>query len=416
MPSIISAHNVGKLYHLIEGRPYFTLRDSITQLLKNPVKTLLPAKDETVWVLKDVDFDVKEGEILGILGNNGAGKSTLLKILSRITPPTQGDITIRGRIGSLLEVGTGFHPELSGRENIYLNGAILGMTRAEVQSQFDTIVEFAEVEKFLDTPMKHYSSGMYMRLAFAVAAHLQSEILLVDEVLAVGDVEFQKKCLGKMGDIAKQGRTILFVSHNMGAVQNLCSRCIVLEKGRLIADAPTKDAITTYLAKSHAGLEDGVLIDRRRLFGLGTQARITKIRLATPKGERISTVDSTKPFEISFDVFTEQKLKTGWYLSIKDENRRPVLLLSSGHLRGKEYTLEKGKNTITCSLEATHLASGRYSIDCALTYPNREQYDFVEDALFFNVTKADPYKSGFDYNQQWGSYYVDHAWTHQRGE
>lgn len=212
---------------------------------------------ETLWALKDVSFQVQQGEVLGIIGRNGAGKSTLLKILSRVTAPTSGQVKVKGRIASLLEVGTGFHPELTGRENIFLNGAILGMSRQEVQRKFDEIVSFAEVEKFVDTPVKRYSSGMHVRLGFAVAAHLESEILIVDEVLAVGDAEFQKKCLGKMGDVAGEGRTVLFVSHNMGAVSELCNRSILLDRGVLIHDGITHDVVTYYLqANSQTGIVD----------------------------------------------------------------------------------------------------------------------------------------------------------------
>jgi lipopolysaccharide transport system ATP-binding protein len=410
MKTIINVHHLSKQYQLTEGKPYYTLRDNLTTILKNPLSLLKRSQNKTFWALKDLNFTVNEGEILGILGNNGAGKSTLLKVLSRITPPTKGEITIEGRLGSLLEVGTGFHPELSGRENIYLNGAILGMTRAEVESQFDTIVEFAEVEKFLDTPMKHYSSGMYMRLAFAVAAHLQSEIILVDEVLAVGDIEFQKKCLGKMGDIAKQGRTILFVSHNMGAVQQLCSRCIVLEKGKIIYTGETNKAIGKYLEHSHIASTQGNLKDRPRGHNVTLTAKLEKITLRSDENLGSATVDSTKSFDIDISFRAKENIKTGFYLSIKDENRRPVLLLSSGHLRGKDYSLGKGKHTLRCHVDATHLTSGRYSIDCGLTYPNRETVDSVEDALFFTVTNSDPYKKGFDYSQQWGSYHVHHEW------
>ena len=234
---------------------YRTLRDSLVQTIASPFERAAAvwrghatdAAEDEIWALDDVSFEVKRGDVVGIIGRNGAGKSTLLKILSRITEPTQGRVCLKGRIGSLLEVGTGFHPELTGRENIYLNGAMLGMRRAEIERKFDEIVAFAELEKFLDTPVKHYSSGMYMRLAFAVAAHLETEILLVDEVLAVGDAAFQKKCLGKMGDVAKHGRTVLFVSHNMGAIMQLCPTSFTLQKGKLVAQGPSKEMVQQYL-------------------------------------------------------------------------------------------------------------------------------------------------------------------------
>jgi len=252
----IHVDNLGKLYRLGAADQHDTLRDSMLHTLAFPKRILSKLKgqrseikrDEWLWALRNISFEVARGEIVGIIGRNGAGKSTLLKILSRITTPTEGQAQIKGRVGSLLEVGTGFHPELSGRENIFLNGAILGMRKVEIARKFDEIVAFSEVEKFLDTPIKHYSSGMYMRLAFAVAAHLETEVLIVDEVLAVGDAEFQRKCLGKMEDVSRSGRTVLFVSHSMPAIQRLCRRGILLNKGSVELDAPVSPVIERYLA------------------------------------------------------------------------------------------------------------------------------------------------------------------------
>ena len=266
--SAILASDLGKRYRLGTREPYRALRDSIAGLPRAAVRTLARSlsKDgrkkyraggaDHFWALRDISFDVHHGEVLGIIGRNGAGKSTLLKIFSQITEPTAGRAEIRGRVGSLLEVGTGFHPELTGRENIYLNGAILGMRRREIRTKFDEIVDFAELEQFLDTPVKHYSRGMYTRLAFSVAAHLDPEILLVDEVLAVGDLAFQAKCLRKMQAVSGTGRTILFVSHNMGAIQRLCTRCLLLDEGRLIYDGDPGQAVRTYV--SDAALRDSV--------------------------------------------------------------------------------------------------------------------------------------------------------------
>ena len=258
--TVISVENLSKAYRLGQiGTGTLTndlkvwwakARGKSNPLLKISQKDYGDRNGEEVWALQDVSFRVGQGEVLGIIGRNGSGKSTLLKILSRITAPTSGQVKAKGRIASLLEVGTGFHPELTGRENIYLNGAILGMTKMEVYRKFDEIVAFAEVEKFIDTPVKRYSSGMYVRLAFAVAAHLEPEVLLVDEVLAVGDLEFQKKCLGKMGDVAKQGRTVLFVSHNMAAIQQLCTCCILLDKGGLVIKDNTQKVIGEYLIRN----------------------------------------------------------------------------------------------------------------------------------------------------------------------
>jgi len=251
----ISVENLGKCYQIGELENYYTLRDSLTNIIKYPFKLISNGGDvkkkseiEYIWALKDVNFEVKHGEIIGIIGRNGAGKSTLLKVLSRITTPTEGRVKINGRVGSLLEVGTGFHPELTGRENIYLNGSILGMSKKEIERKFDEIVDFAEIEKFLDTPVKRYSSGMYVRLAFAVAAHMEPEILIIDEVLAVGDIAFQKKCLGKMDDVSKQGRTILFVSHNMTSINQLCEKSILLEEGQIVEYSQTEIVLNKYFS------------------------------------------------------------------------------------------------------------------------------------------------------------------------
>lgn len=252
---VIHIEHLGKQYCIGQKTSYRTLREAIMDAAKAPFRSLKNTKSENnteyFWALKDISFDVEKGEIIGIIGRNGAGKSTLLKILSRITEPTEGRAEIRGRVGSLLEVGTGFHPELTGRENIYLSGSILGMKRSEIDKKFDAIVKFAETEKFLDTPLKRYSSGMQVRLGFAVAAHMEPEILIVDEVLAVGDLTFQKKSLGKMNEVAKDGRTVLFVSHNMGAVHNLCSRCVLLKNGQVSMDGPTEQVIQKYLLENN---------------------------------------------------------------------------------------------------------------------------------------------------------------------
>jgi len=251
MPPIITIQNLGKRYRLgTAGAAYSTVREALVTAVRAPLQSFRSSgssASESIWALRDVSFEVAAGEVVGIIGRNGAGKSTLLKVLSRITEPTTGRVVLYGRVGSLLEVGTGFHPELTGRENIFLNGSILGMTRREIQNKFDEIVSFAEIEKFLDTPVKRYSSGMYVRLAFAVAAHLEPEILVVDEVLAVGDYAFQQKCLKKIQDVSVHGRTILFVSHNMGAISRLCQRCILLEHGQVVAMGPTSEVVQTYM-------------------------------------------------------------------------------------------------------------------------------------------------------------------------
>ncbi len=297
----IRVAGLGKEYQLgTRERGYTTFREAVGRAVTAPFRRLRQLSGATesstsFWALKDVSFDVEPGEVVGIIGRNGAGKSTLLKILSQITEPTTGEIALNGRVASLLEVGTGFHPELSGRENIYLNGAILGMSRAEIKRKFDEIVAFAEVEKFLDTPVKRYSSGMYVRLAFAVAAHLEPEILIVDEVLAVGDTAFQKKCLGKMGEVAKGGRTVLFVSHNMGAIQTLCTRGVFLSRGQLVTTGPTEQVVTTYLQTASATPADLALTTADR-SGSGA-VRLTGFWLEDG-GRRTEEVASGRPVSL----------------------------------------------------------------------------------------------------------------------
>src|SRR6516164_5876698 len=274
---VIQGEGLGKRYHrhVLQTSPL--LRDDLARFLKSPLSFFRRPTEEAFWALRDASLEVREGEVLGLIGRNGAGKTTLLKILSRITRPTTGWAEIHGRVRSLLEVGTGFHGELSGRENTYLSGSILGMSKNEIDRKFDEIVAFAEIDKFIDTPVKHYSSGMYVRLAFAVAAHLEPEILLVDEVLAVGDINFQKKCLGKMGDVARGGRTVILVSHSMAAVNALCSRCVILNQGAVEFDGPTVQATARYYSESLSIQTDSDLNNRPR-EGSG-KARFTRVRI-----------------------------------------------------------------------------------------------------------------------------------------
>jgi lipopolysaccharide transport system ATP-binding protein len=303
-PLVLRVEGLSKSYRIGEREPYKALRDVVADALTAPsrlargVRRVKPVPTDRIWALAGVSFDVHQGEVLGLIGRNGAGKSTLLKVLSRITEPTEGQVTLRGRVGSLLEVGTGFHPELTGRENIFLNGTILGMRRAEIVRRFDEIVEFAGVERFLDTPVKRYSSGMQVRLAFAVAAHLEPEILLVDEVLAVGDVEFQEKCLGKMRDVTQEGRTVVFVSHNLAAVRSLCSRALLLDHGRLMFDGAADDAVELYLQRA-GGARDSAVVE-----GDALNARLVKARVygGSPlfRCTRIAVVDEGGTPSVSF--------------------------------------------------------------------------------------------------------------------
>jgi lipopolysaccharide transport system ATP-binding protein len=304
----IRVEGLSKQYRIGKHEKYRTLRDTLAETFTAPFKRaygLLRGNaaaagnlNETIWALKDVSFEVKKGEVIGIIGRNGAGKSTLLKILSRITGPTKGRVEIYGRVGALLEVGTGFHPELTGRENIYLNAAILGMSRAEISRKFDEIVAFAEVEKFIDTPVKHYSSGMGLRLGFAVAAHLEPEILIVDEVLAVGDVAFQKKCLGKMGQVAGEGRTVLFVSHNMAAVRNLCSHTILLENGRILTSGPTEEVIAQYLRDSSKDITPTIVLP---MSPTDVQIRNVVLKFSSQDGVPQTEFQLREPWRVTLD-------------------------------------------------------------------------------------------------------------------
>jgi lipopolysaccharide transport system ATP-binding protein len=324
---------------------------------------------EEFWALKDVSFEVKQGEVLGIIGRNGAGKSTLLKILSRITEPTEGRVILRGRVSSLLEVGTGFHPELTGRENIFLNGAVLGMTQREIRKKFDEIVAFAEVEKFLDTPVKHYSSGMYVRLAFAVAAHLEPEILVVDEVLAVGDAEFQKKCLGKMSEVARESRTILFVSHNMGAVRTLTQRSILLDRGTITQSGSTADVITSYSrqalgAKKSQDLE----FFRRRPVKDDAPAKIIAIDLGAPhqSSSNLPVLKLGERFTIKVHLAVYKVLKTADFgLIIRTSQGEPVVALLRSD-QNQTLSLEVGHPTLEVTIGDLPLAPGDYFLEASI--------------------------------------------------
>jgi lipopolysaccharide transport system ATP-binding protein len=368
MPAAIAVRGVSKQYRLGEQEQYRALRDAVVNAAK-AIARRGERRDhvETFWALQDVSFDVPEGQVLGLLGRNGAGKSTLLKVISRITTPTAGEIELRGRVGSLLEVGTGFHPELTGRENIFLNGAILGMSRAEIRRKIDEIVAFAEMETFLSTPVKHYSVGMYMRLAFAVAAHLDTEILIVDEVLAVGDARFQQKCLGKIGEAARSGRTVLFVSHNLEITRQLCDRCVLLEQGRVIGEGEPAGVIDQYLSLSGIRSMPGEPIELDHVPHEGTgAARMASVTYAGPDGGAPVSGGSLE-LEIAVDA-AEALTVPSLGLTVTSESGLLLVNVDSA-VSGDAVALDAGRTTVLLSIPALHLAPGRYRVGLRLADP-----------------------------------------------
>jgi lipopolysaccharide transport system ATP-binding protein len=419
MEPVVRAAGLGKRYMLAHGHrePYLSFRDALTRWTRRAANTVFSSKSgavdprhEEFWALRDVTFEIRQGDRLGIIGRNGAGKSTLLKILSRITEPTEGRVTIKGRVASLLEVGTGFHPELTGRENVYLNGSILGMRRSEIRRKFDEIVAFAEVAKFLDTPVKRYSSGMYVRLAFAVAAHLEPEILVVDEVLAVGDAQFQRKCLGKMEEVAKQGRTVLFVSHNMAAVENLCQRGIVLSQGRVVFDGRASDAIEHYMrGLAQAGTWD--LRSRKDRKGEGG-IQVVRLTISGDRGEERSAfpVGADVRFELGYDGsvdVTAPRVILGVYDSMGVGIARFDTDVAPGIGRALPNV-----GRITCDVPGMSLTPGRYFVSVAM-FSSGVMQDHVVAAASFEVVESDYFGSGktFDENEsRLTKVYLRHRW------
>jgi lipopolysaccharide transport system ATP-binding protein len=390
--TVIQAEELGKRYRRppAEGRAAEaeTLRELFTHTLHAPMKMLRRPKPETFWALKHVSLEVRAGEVLGLVGRNGAGKSTLLKILSRITRPTEGWAEIRGKVRSLLEVGTGFHGELSGRENTYLSGSILGMTRREIDRKFDEIVAFAEIEEFIDTPVKHYSSGMYVRLAFAVAAHLEPEILLVDEVLAVGDMAFQKKCMGKMGDVSRAGRTIILVSHNMAAINALCSRCVLMEHGTVAFDGSAAAATARYYAESvKVGTNGEDLVERPRGAGNGkARFRSIAIQPLTKEEEELEAAYPGCDLRVEIELeclrsFTDCNLAVIFY----DTNGYRVIDTNTGQ-KGEFISLSAGqKGRATFLLREVLLKPGTYFVGLWLGRDGIEALDYIEHAVTLEV-------------------------------
>ncbi|MCH2043084.1 MAG: ABC transporter ATP-binding protein [Saprospiraceae bacterium] len=384
--NIIKVDNVSKKFELgVIGSGSF--RESFTNGLYRLLGRNPKASSKDFWALKDVSFDVKEGAAIGVIGRNGAGKSTLLKVLSRITAPTKGRIEINGRIASLLEVGTGFHPELTGRENIFLNGAILGMTRAEIRKKFDEIVDFSGVEQFLETPVKRYSSGMYVRLAFAVAAHLEPEILVIDEVLAVGDTEFQKKCLGKMGEVAQGGRTVLFVSHNMGAVRTLCEEVIVMDKGQKIFQGDVEKGVNMYLGVANQNMsEDGqVKWDLNHAIG-EEEMKLTGVRLQDSLGNIRSTFSTSEEIELHIDYFLTEPM-VNMRVNIRVLTGDDQILFSGSTHDAEPHKKEKGYHTCSTRFPKDLFNEGVYKIWLKAGSPGYKELIAGQIYLRFNTEK-----------------------------
>jgi len=411
---IIQVEGLGKKFilHHQQREAYTALRDVIANKAKNMFRSSKSSVSTTeFWALKDLSFNVAAGDRVGIVGRNGAGKSTLLKILSRIVDPTTGRVVIDGRLASLLEVGTGFHPELSGRENIYLNGAILGMDRGEIRNKFDEIVDFAGVEQFLDTPVKRYSSGMYVRLAFAVAAHLEPEVLVVDEVLAVGDAEFQRKCMGKMKEVAMGGRTILFVSHNMAAIQNLCSTAIYLKQGQMVAQGATPDVIATYL--NDAGSVSQVDLNQRK-DRQGTGAvRYMGFDLSDEQGTAIAAARSGSPvvFNFHFKGPSTPMRDLQLAIGIDDQYGQRITHLSN-EVSGQLFPTVHGDGCVSIHMAKCPLRNGNYTFTL-FSKVNGEISDYLLNAGGFQVEAGDFFGTGRTSDEGQGAFFVEHSFTLQ---
>ena len=428
MKPAIQVENLSKLYLIGRAQQkHDTLRDALANVKPWPRIASIFRKDHShrlnnslqddlLWALKDVSFEVQPGEVVGIIGRNGAGKSTLLKILSRITEPTSGRAVLNGRVGSLLEVGTGFHPELTGRENIYLNGAILGMRRTEIEKKFDEIVAFSEIEKFLDTPVKRYSSGMYVRLAFAVAAHLEPEILLVDEVLAVGDAAFQKKCLGKMGEVAKEGRTVLFVSHNMGAIQSLCGKGIAMRNGMKICEDSPDIAIRSYL-------QDGIqkqatdLVFRTDRKGSG-DIKFTRVKFLDGRnGHEAHMLISGMPLLIELEYEKrDSRTISGFDVSIGFFTQLGTLMFACrSSARGQYFQVEKAKGRFYCKVPKWPLASGIYYYNI-YSESRGAVLDWIQEVGRVEVEAGDFYGTGKVPASTMQSVFIDYEWQSSDSE
>lgn len=422
----IQVQGLGKAYRLgLREEMSETLVGAVVSTLMAPLRNFRRLRrlntfatervsDDILWALKDVSFDIRCGEVVGIVGRNGAGKSTLLKILSRITDPTEGRGTIRGRVSSLLEVGTGFHPELTGRDNIYMNGTILGMKRKEIDWKFDEIVDFSGVERFLDTPVKRYSSGMTVRLAFSVAAHLEPDVLIIDEVLAVGDAEFQKKCLGKMQDVAGHGRTILFVSHNMGAVQTLCPRAIALRNGILIEDGKSPEVIRSYLGSMATARDEIYSLSNpdRRNSG---EFRFTSGCILDHHGHPTKHVISGEPIAVQFTYEADRDLDDlSIGFTIYNETGFAVTHINT-NLQRSSFRSTGRAGTVICSIPRNPFALGNYRIN-VVAHSNGQTIDLVPGAITFAITDSVFFKTLRVPDRAYSIVYVDHEWAHRVDE
>jgi lipopolysaccharide transport system ATP-binding protein len=402
MHPIIKVENLGKRYRIGPRQPYLTLRESLIKAITAPARGMAglfsrstqeecKAREAHVWALSDLNFEVAPGEVLGIIGRNGSGKSTLLKILSRITEPTTGRVELYGRVGSLLEVGTGFHPELTGRENIYLSGAILGMRRAEIARKFDEMVAFAEIEQFVDTPVKHYSSGMYVRLAFAVAAHLEPEILLVDEVLAVGDAAFQKKCLGKIGEVAKLGRTVMFVSHNLATIQSLCDSCLLLAAGHLTLKGRPSEVIAHYHQDDtldHHGFRSLMSDDAAEPQPGGT---MESVELLGEDRTRVHSFPMGESLIVSVKFQASKPIRPALTVAVRTETGWPVLGVSNRRTGDGAHWKATMGGLVECKIIHPPLLPGRYYLDLFLgdLADITKDHHVVRDALRVEVIPVD---------------------------
>jgi lipopolysaccharide transport system ATP-binding protein len=409
MTKAIEIEGLGKLYQLGQTHDrYRRFSEAISDAAMRPFRreSRQPRVRGEHWAIRDISLTIDEGEVVGFIGHNGAGKSTLLKILSRVTEPTTGEARLRGRVGALLEVGTGFHAELSGRENIFLNGAILGMTRRDIKRRFDEIVEFSEVGQFLDTPVKRYSSGMYVRLAFAVAAHLEPEILLVDEVLAVGDAAFQRKCLGKMEEVAGEGRTVLFVSHNMTTMQSLCQRAYLLEGGRIVEEGDARSVVHSYL-ESVSVTASVSLSERRDRQGDGA-TRVQSISIESLTGAL--TIPVGEPIRVTLEYEGEQPLRNARLLvSIMDISRTGIYLLDSD-VRGGLPEVLPACGTVVCNTGPLLASPGACYVNVWL-YRSGSLTDFVTNASSFDVVDNDPFDLGRLPPREWAVGVIDQAWN-----